>query len=557
MWKWIRKLPEERAGLLWLLLISAFWKAGLALSGKVINPDGMVYLQAARQISEGRVQEAIQLTSLPLYPTLIALFHVIIPDWLWAARSISLVCTVLVLVPLYLLTRDLFGRRAAFWAGLAGALAPPVNDWALDVIRNPPFVLCMLWAVHFSQRALLDGKALRFLAASALGWLAVLFRIEGIVMIPAFALFLLWAALWGGEGKRRHALKGLALWLGLPVGIFLCLFPFLGQKILTANRLDQVYYWACALGSGSFFESYRHIYAQMKALEAASAFPGGKQNFAETARHMMPLIYLLGLLRALSRVLFEPFLLPLFWAFKRPWTRGRRWVLFLVCIYLLAILADLLKQDFLEYRFLLAPALLLYPWVGNGTARLLERFGGMGGRGTILAWGLVLFLIIAPLGKGLKNVSGEDHAIRWAGHWFRTQGRWKKARVVTNDMRVALYAGRSDWREYDLHARGPMPDMEGLERFALQARADLVVVRLSRKDRRALSLFRHFTERVALFEGPKRLVVVMAPRPSPPPCSGGLDTVSSSALKARITLLTDRNMDQCRRPHRPGTARRG
>ena len=45
-------------------------------------------------------------------------------DWVLTGKAISLACMVLAVLPLYRLTRDLFGEPAAFWSSMAFALLP-------------------------------------------------------------------------------------------------------------------------------------------------------------------------------------------------------------------------------------------------------------------------------------------------------------------------------------------------------------------------------------------------------------------------------------------------
>ncbi|MCP4576010.1 MAG: hypothetical protein GY846_06975, partial [Deltaproteobacteria bacterium] len=97
-------------GLLFLLGLSAFLKIIflIILSDKVINTDGVYYISAAREFAQGNFREGLSIYSMPLFPLLIAFVHVFIPSWLMAARFISIVSMILAVVPLYLITRDLF-----------------------------------------------------------------------------------------------------------------------------------------------------------------------------------------------------------------------------------------------------------------------------------------------------------------------------------------------------------------------------------------------------------------------------------------------------------------
>ena len=145
MLKNISRLSEKQKALLFLLSISALLKVSLALSVKVINPDGDDFILAAQQFASWHFSEGLALSPVPFFPLLITLVHFFVPDWITAARAATILPLVLALIPLYLLTHELFGRRPAFWASLVFALAPFPNECATDVIRGPMFLFFLAW----------------------------------------------------------------------------------------------------------------------------------------------------------------------------------------------------------------------------------------------------------------------------------------------------------------------------------------------------------------------------------------------------------------------------
>ena len=150
----IQKLADSRHGLLLVLSFSVILKGLLFILklDTVINTDGVHYISAAKQFAAWHVSEGLAIYPMPLYPFLIALVHFFIPDWVVAARLISYVCLVFMLIPLYMLARDLFDRRAAFWASLVLALLPESMRFTLMVIRDPSFFLLFVWAVFLLRR---------------------------------------------------------------------------------------------------------------------------------------------------------------------------------------------------------------------------------------------------------------------------------------------------------------------------------------------------------------------------------------------------------------------
>jgi len=143
----ISDLTETKKGLFFVLGLSAVMKVSIliALSGKAINNDGLLYISAAQQFASGHFKEGLALYPMPLYSFFITIVHFLISDWVLAARLISLLFLVLTIIPLYLVSRDLFDNRIAFWGCLAFALAPLPNSWVAYATRGPVFIFFFAW----------------------------------------------------------------------------------------------------------------------------------------------------------------------------------------------------------------------------------------------------------------------------------------------------------------------------------------------------------------------------------------------------------------------------
>ena len=115
---------ETRRDLVILLLLSVVLKISISLFTQVINHDGVLYITAAQKLAAGDLKEALSIYRMPLYPLLIALTHYVIPNWIAAARVISIFSSVLTIIPLYILTKEIFYRKADLWACAAFDLLP-------------------------------------------------------------------------------------------------------------------------------------------------------------------------------------------------------------------------------------------------------------------------------------------------------------------------------------------------------------------------------------------------------------------------------------------------
>lgn len=512
LWKSIQKLAESKHSQVLILLVSAIVKASvlLALSDAVINNDGVRYIEAAKLFARGEFSEGVATYSMPLYPLLILLAQAVVPNWVLAARLVSLVSLVLVLIPLHLLTRDLFDRRAAFWACLAFALAPLPNRWTIFVIREPLFALLFLWAVHLTQRALRSQQAIHLLAAAAVSCCTNLVRLEGVLLFPVYFLMLAGLAV-VRSSKRKVVFRNLLIWTAVPA----CLVA-LGMWIGGTDELRVTRYGELAenlknLVQFKFLDNYRHIYVQLEQLEEAATYRVGSQNFAEIARHFIPLIYAVGLLQSLIRVLFLVNLVPLLVALRR---RSRQethlLVLLLGMTYLLAIYFFLLQNDFVENRFLLAPALLFYPWIGAGVEEVMATLRGRT-PATALQFLAAAVLVLSPMAITTQLYEKPENLELQAGQWLAQQTHLKSARILTTDYRILFYAGRQvNFHEEgnDIHYRNTDDLYHGkMEEFGIQKDLDLLVITVAREKERRLPEMKIYRE-LKRFLGTKRLVVV-------------------------------------------------
>ena len=498
----LSKWSEGKRGLLFVLFLSAILKVSIALATKVINPDGVLYISAAQQFASGYFREGLALFPMPFYPLLIALVHCFIPHWVVAAKFISITMSVLVLIPLYLLAKDLFDRRAAFWACLAFAIAPFPNECAVEVIRGSTFIFLFAWAVYFAQRAIQSTRLFFFLLAAFFSWSSVLFRIEGIIFTPLYLLFLACLTIWKSQ-ERGPFLKGILVWITFPLLICLAVFVALGPEAVSFNRTAEVTQRLQNLFNLRFLDNYHRIYEQLKFLEYFSPYPGGKQNFAEIARHMMPVIYLWGLLCSFVKVLFPLFVIPLLWGLRDSLPRIRVFVLALTASYLFAIYYVLLEMDFIQHRFLLAPAFLLYPWIGAGIARLFMSVKGSS-RPIFFAILFVIVFSVSPIYRCAHSLWKQDDVITTAAEWIANKDEFHQAKIITTDPRIPFYAGRErDYMKYaDIHH-----NYFAMEQTAIENQMDILIIRVSAKKKDILPELAVY-KKVKEFIGKKNIAII-------------------------------------------------
>jgi hypothetical protein len=507
----VTEWSEDKQGLYFILFISAILKVLVfwALSDKPINPDGVLYISAAQQFAAGHFKEGMALYPMPLYPALIAIVHLVIPHWVMAARLISYTSLVLLVIPLYYLINHLFGRGAAFWGCFAFVLAPIPNGWVVDVIRGPSFVFVFAWAVYFALLAVCSKGIKYFFIAAFFGWLAVCLRIEGIIFVPFYFLFLIGLAI-SKNRERPYFLKGILIWIIFPLLLSVFFLVFFDIEIMSYNRGGEVWLVVKDIFHLKFLNNYHQIYQQLKALEASSPFTGlGKQNVVAIARHYMPIIYLFGLFESLIKVLFPFFVIPLFLGLRNSLLRTRVLVLILVIFYLIVVYYYAIKLDFVRTRFLFAPAFLLYPWIGAGLERMFILLR-QASKPKFFAVVFVSFFIILPLCKVGHSFGKHDGVIIKTGEWLAAQAEFNKAKIATNEARILFYAGKESWAggtENFYPYASLRYDYKKIGQLAREKERDILIIRSSVKKKDKITNLGYF-KKIKEFIGKKDVAII-------------------------------------------------
>jgi asparagine N-glycosylation enzyme membrane subunit Stt3 len=260
---------ETRRDLVILLLFSAIFKVILSLFIGVINHDGVLYLTAAQKIAGGHFKEALDIYGMPLYPLLIALAHYVVPNWIAAARLVSIAASIFTIIPLYLLTKEIFYRKAALWACAAFALLPLSNHLSVEVARGPLFLFFFAFATYFALRSINSKKLIHFSLSSLLCLLSILCRIEGVVLFIAYILFVFYLFL-RNPREGTPLLKGVLLYISIPLfPLILGSLIFEGGWSLAFNRMDEVIREIKGFFGLGFLDNYKSIYNLLETLETS------------------------------------------------------------------------------------------------------------------------------------------------------------------------------------------------------------------------------------------------------------------------------------------------
>jgi hypothetical protein len=344
--------------------------------------------------------------------------------------------------------------------------------------------------------------------------------VEGIVFVAIATLFFCGCLPLTPRSARAALAKGIAAWSAVFVLALSAFLTVLGPDTLTAAGLAAALGRLKGLFQLNLFDNYQQLYQQLKIMGELSPYPSGNQNFAEIARHWILVIYLIGLLEVLIGVVFFPFCVAFAAGIRHVWSRSSALLMWTVCCYLLFVYITHVSRDFIQTRFLFAPAFLLYPWVGQGLERIWRRIRGAR-RTRIAKVAFVVFFFCLPLLDTTYMASTREPLLATAGRWVAGQPKLAAAHQFFNDARVAYHAGQG-WieyrRNYDLWRAGEAE----LEGFARSNGIEVLVISYSRNKKPAVwgDVTRY--HKIKTFEGRKYTVdVYVLPAMTRPPAAVG------------------------------------
>lgn len=208
-------LCEHRGWLALACVIALAFQLAIIARSELIAPDTVVFLRMAQSLPDfDRVVH--QFAQHPGHPLLIKLVHDAFnlslepSGWVTAARIVSGVAGVLLVVAIWLLTGELFDRSTANVAAILTACLSEVRINAADGLSDAPHVALFCLAFWMLSRAVRTRCLGWFLVCGLCSGLAYWIRPEGLAVAGVAVGFLgmqLFSTRWA---PRRHSLRALA-----------------------------------------------------------------------------------------------------------------------------------------------------------------------------------------------------------------------------------------------------------------------------------------------------------------------------------------------------------
>jgi 4-amino-4-deoxy-L-arabinose transferase-like glycosyltransferase len=451
----------------------------------VFNPDGAEYARSAENLLRGAGFNGMwsrpEVIFPPLYPVLIAVVNLPTGNSEMAARLVSVICGVLLVLPIFYLGRKLYGPRTAILAATVVSIHPMLASISVTGFSESTYLLFFAWGLYWSFESLW-GRGWKAAAMAGLFWgLAYLARPEAFLLCGVLVAGLLAVELLGkerGKGFWKHAFCAVIAFaiVATPYVIFLRVktghFRLEGKSnfnYVVSRRVEE---------GKDIVEAYYEIDRDLN-IVGPGMDPVRFVNYSPYQKHFSELVRVAVRnipvhLRSIQDFLFSiysfgsPLLLILVLAglFRDAWTRDRFWKEIFCLTAAASLFAILFAVQWFEIRFALPMFLVLVIWAAKGMDTLSEwtqqTWGNIRQATERASAGIAnkmrVILILAFSGLALAGTIKEppfpeenesNLPQKEAGLWLRShfpnQGEKGRVQILSSLGVVAFYAAGEYW----------------------------------------------------------------------------------------------------------------
>ncbi len=191
----------------------------------VVSPDSVRYAVLARRLAAGDFAEGLSTYWPPLYPALVAAASLVFADVEFAGRFVSVVAGSLLVLPVYRLARDSYGREVARLAAALAALHPLLIYYSTVMLTEAVYTLLFACGVAAGWAAITRMSARKFLLTGFAFGACYLLKPEAAGFVLLLIVMAFAARLFGvREGSLKNSLRGVS---ALLAGFLLLALPYL------------------------------------------------------------------------------------------------------------------------------------------------------------------------------------------------------------------------------------------------------------------------------------------------------------------------------------------
>lgn len=473
-------MSTEKRHLLYVVALATVLRLFVFLTTPLVGADCYSFFNVARLLATGEPYR--DQTVHPLYPALYAIASLVTGEYETAGKGVSLILGVLTLLPLYFLSRSLFGHTAAIFSTFFLAVNPTHVRLSADIISDTTYVFFIVMSIWIACEVI-RRQSYSFCALLALCvGLSYFTRAEGIGLLVVIVPWLLLAH--HGKVKER-LLMGTSYLLVFVFVLALPVIPYL------ASIHRQLGYWHLSMQLAAI-QTTKHSEVPVPNPETYKEKRGtGTMGKTEAARlsgwrqkgqyHMIALYVCNEFVKVLYYPVL-PFLLIGFFTMRPPqrvdsrgalryalsylgtlrprfiYSTGRGEILILafIFVYFVTFCYFAYVNYYMSGRYVLPLAVLSLVWVGAGfqyTSEYISRAipslqpsSVLFNRAALL---LVVLVLLVTLPKDLTVKRGHELSQREAGLWIR-EHLPAQTPVIMGLEKVAFYA-QGKWISLGIH----------------------------------------------------------------------------------------------------------
>lgn len=171
-----------------------------------LSGDGVWYATLGKNLISGNIKEGLSAYWPPLYPFLIGVSSLVFSDLEFAGRFVSVLAGSLLVVPVYLLCRNLYDKEVAFVASLLVAIHALLISSSTDLLTESTYTLLFTTSILLGLFALLRGRVSLFFLTGLSFTACYLVKPEAIGYIGLMTLLTLSARLYRRRVQTRKVL---------------------------------------------------------------------------------------------------------------------------------------------------------------------------------------------------------------------------------------------------------------------------------------------------------------------------------------------------------------
>ncbi len=402
--------------------------------------DGLTFIEIAKVFRSGNFNSALNYEYHPLYPWLISVFSRFTGDFIGAGLLVSMVFGILLVIPVYMVTFRLFGRKPAVLASIFCIFQPYFLRYSSNILSESLYLFNITMILWMGVEGIFRKRSKYFVLSSVFALLAYLTRPEGLGILLALCIFLILVPL-----KTMSFFKRASYVVLLLLVFSLLVLPYL--LVIKENqgewRFTQKRRISSLVGTDipvpDFIKAEPEKQEEKKKVREYDEYP--LKAAPERPEGTTLVFYgLKDVMKKLLKGLTIPlFIFSLIGIFLRKSVKRTKMELILGFSFILysLVLVMLAMRSYISSRHMASIMIMGCIYSGVGVAelpRFMVKF-----KEKYVLWAVMILCIIGLSVKGFKPIGKDKHSRKVVGIWIKRH--YPNELIMSSRMsRVPFYA---------------------------------------------------------------------------------------------------------------------